>query len=289
VSPSGSFNDNEAVSWDSGASTGYLAGNVLGDLTFQLHVLTGSVPGDTDTILGGVTAATIDISGTPVADQDFTTSVTPLLSKGPAFYQRGNAARYAVASVTNDYTLELTGNFAGAANEPNQEYVVHTSFSSPDNVPYPELGDVETASVAADGLLALAALMDTRRPAILSYGISTLSADGYLDHAGIATAGTNEGAPMMRGGSIVGLAGRLEVDTETTPGTIDIEVHKNGAVVLSGQITTSGTGWYGVQATQARGVDTFVAGDRIQVNANFGTFVGTVAPVLAGVEVALSG
>lgn len=288
TSPSGSFNENEAVSWDAGASTGVLAGVVQADLSFQLHVLTGSVPGDGDTITGDVSAATIDVSGTPTADQDWTTSVQPLLAKAPVFVKRGNTVPYFVSSVTSDTELELSGAY-GQANAPNADFVIHTSFTSPDDVPTPEQGDLELATIMKVALARVQALLDQRRPGHLTFATDTLSGDGYLDHDGQVVSDGNAGAVMARPGTILAVAGRLNVTSETGAGDIKIQVRKNGTNVFEGTITTSGTGWYGVQATQARGTDDFVAGDRIAVHIDFDTFSGTVAPVFATVEIDTEG
>ena len=86
------------------------------------------------------------------------------------------------------------------------------------------------------------------------------------------------GWPMMRAGSVTGVAACCTVTAETTPGTVTFEVRKNGTAIYSVELTISGTGDYEAHATQARDVDTFAAGDILSMYVNFGTFVGTLYP-----------
>jgi hypothetical protein len=72
-----------------------------------------------------------------------------------------------------------------------------------------------------------------------------------------------DNVPAMRAGSIVGLSTRL---TEAvTAGTLTVAVTINGAVGTLAVVSTSGSNPSGGQATQATGVDTYVAGDLIGV------------------------
>jgi len=167
--------------------------------------------------------------------------------------------------------------------------VVHTSFTSPDDLPTPEQNDLELATILKVALTRAQALLDQRRPGFLSFSADTLSADGYLDHAGQPVTDGNGGAPMARPGSVLALAARLNVTSETGAGEIKVQLRVNGSTVLAETITTSGTGWYGVQITQARAIDTFAAGDRIAVHIDLDTFTGTVAPIWATVEIDTEG
>lgn len=112
----------------------------------------------------------------------------------------------------------------------------------------------------------------------------TQNADGYLGlYANYATA--NHSWLMMRAGSITGLSVCANVSSETGAGNIIYHVYKNGVSVLSVTIATAGVAVYEQYTTQARGTDTFVAGDQISVYCDLSTFSGTIAPAWVLVEV----
>lgn len=69
--------------------------------------------------------------------------------------------------------------------------------------------------------------------------------------------------PMIRSGSIVGLATRLTA--ACAAGTLTATVTKNGVAQTLAVVTTSGANASGGQVTQVAGVDTFVAGDLIGI------------------------
>lgn len=121
---------------------------------------------------------------------------------------------------------------------------------------------------------------------LLQQDRTSITADAYMGSAALAY-GATWGFVMPRAGSVVGLSGCAHVTAETTPGTIIVSVLKNNASVWSLTLTTSGTGDYKGQATQARGTDVFAAGDLITAYIDFGTFVGTVAPMITLIEVTL--
>lgn len=99
----------------------------------------------------------------------------------------------------------------------------------------------------------------------------------------------NQGVPMIRPGSIVGVSIAYNVSADS--GTLDdlsIHVQKNEGNVfsLSGLSVTVGNNKTN-QSTQARGTDTFVAGDRIAVQivgTDAGVDSATVNSVIAVVE-----
>jgi len=118
---------------------------------------------------------------------------------------------------------------------------------------------------------------------LLPFNRTSITADAYLGAAAMAFTSTT-GYLMHRAGSIVGIS-IVTTTTDTSSGTIICHAYKNGASVYSVTITTTGSGTYEASGTQARGTDTFVAGDTIVAYVDFGTFTGTAAPVGAIIEV----
>jgi hypothetical protein len=123
---------------------------------------------------------------------------------------------------------------------------------------------------------------------LLQFGKDQLTADGFLEIGGRALSSANIGQPMLRAGSITGVAARIDVSVEGGAGDIDFNVQVNGSTVFSDTITTSGTGQYSTNATQVGGVDAFVADDRIGVGVDFDTFTGTVDDIMVTVEIELN-
>lgn len=125
-------------------------------------------------------------------------------------------------------------------------------------------------------------LMGARQ--LLPQDRTSINADAYMGSAALAYA-AGYGFVMPRAGSIVGLSACANVTVEGSAGTIDVHVYKNGASVFSLTLTTAGVAVYKGQSTQARGTDTFAAGDLITAYIDFNTFVGTVAPMITLIEV----
>jgi len=76
----------------------------------------------------------------------------------------------------------------------------------------------------------------------------------------------DKGIPMPRAGSIVGMSVMADCSNFTSSGTFTYRCYKNGSVVFSGSYTISSTGVTTHEVTQARGIDTFVAGDIIKLS-----------------------
>lgn len=108
----------------------------------------------------------------------------------------------------------------------------------------------------------------------------------FLDTIGPLLGSTTIGYEMTRAGSVIGIGVQLEA-TETTPGTIDVDVLVAGSIVFSTQITTTGSGRYTSTSTQSPGIDAIAAGDAVSVQVNYGTYTGTFEAVVCHVEVAL--
>jgi hypothetical protein len=87
---------------------------------------------------------------------------------------------------------------------------------------------------------------------------------------------------MIRAGSIVGLSTRFtQAITDANAGSAVVTVTKNGAAGTLSLSHSSGSNPSGGEATQAAGIDTFVAGDLIGIQI---TTLGTFAPTTTDVE-----
>jgi len=73
------------------------------------------------------------------------------------------------------------------------------------------------------------------------------------------------GYVMPRAGSIVGVSMLVNCTNYSAIGTAEIEVYKNGVNVFSKVASVTGTGIIKAYDTQARGIDTFVAGNVISL------------------------
>lgn len=75
---------------------------------------------------------------------------------------------------------------------------------------------------------------------------------------------TDEGYVMPYSGSVIGVSGFYDVTGQTVAGVIALKPLINNVVdALSANVTTSGLGKYTAWATQAAGIDTFAAGDKL--------------------------
>ena len=87
--------------------------------------------------------------------------------------------------------------------------------------------------------------------------------DQFLRGGGNSVMGATTGYMMNRAGSIVGVTWMYSVDSYTPVATVEIEIRKNNSAVYEVSDTIAATGVGDVRGTQARGTDTFVAGDII--------------------------
>lgn len=67
---------------------------------------------------------------------------------------------YEVASITNDTSLALSANYAGTTGS-GLTYAITRDFTSPDNIPYPEKGDIETTAIVKRAILTIQSLITT--------------------------------------------------------------------------------------------------------------------------------
>jgi hypothetical protein len=95
------------------------------------------------------------------------------------------------------------------------------------------------------------------------------TASRYLDFYNGQQATGTLGYRMPRAGSIVGASVTCKCTGHVSDAVWNIEVHKNGTVVFpSASATIAGTGDKKWGSTQARGTDTFVAGDVLSLYMN---------------------
>jgi len=89
-------------------------------------------------------------------------------------------------------------------------------------------------------------------------------------------AAPNKGLTMIRAGSIVGISINYDV-TATSGNTLDLEVYIDAAKVWSNVLDKVAGTDKTAQFTQARGTDTFAAGDVIRVRlSTTGLFIDTI-------------
>ena len=95
--------------------------------------------------------------------------------------------------------------------------------------------------------------------------ITNQTTSQFLDVENGLITTTTRGRPLVRAGSVTGIAGYVSVDSFTGGAILDMAVFVNATEVFQARNTISGTGVQTWTATQARGTDTFSAGDRIAV------------------------
>lgn len=107
-------------------------------------------------------------------------------------------------------------------------------------------------------------LMGSRQSIIFSddAGAGLANNNRYLFAGGVQMT-ADKGLTAIRDGSIVGISINYDVTGNDDPDTFDLEVLKNGAVVWTNALDKVVANNKEAQATQARGTDTFVAGDTI--------------------------
>ena len=93
--------------------------------------------------------------------------------------------------------------------------------------------------------------------------ISNATTDRFLKGGGASTFDNTYGYMMNRAGSIVGATFMYNVDSYTPVATVELEVRVNDSAVYELSDTLAATGAGDVYGTQARGTDTFSAGDFI--------------------------
>lgn len=114
---------------------------------------------------------------------------------------------------------------------------------------------------------------------------STMTETDYLAGTSAVVFNVSIGYVMPNDGSVISISANLRNYSETTPGDVAIDVMINNAVVFSLVLALNGGSYYTGYITQNRGIDTFSAGDRLQVQLRFIDYVGTVQSPLATIGV----
>lgn len=96
------------------------------------------------------------------------------------------------------------------------------------------------------------------KPTML-YSFNASTAVAVYGHSGNTINSANIGAVMLHAGSVTAIR---TVYDQTVSGTAQFSAQINGVTVFTDAGST-GTGSFDIRAVQARGVDTFSAGDRI--------------------------
>lgn len=116
---------------------------------------------------------------------------------------------------------------------------------------------------------------------VLLCGLSgSIVAGAYLNSSGVASTST-KGFRMPRAGSIVGISLQTSINTFVSSGNATAQARVNGSSVFTTTVAISADGDFGGQSTQARGTDTFSAGDIINafVNIDSGSYI-VAAPIV---------
>ncbi len=98
---------------------------------------------------------------------------------------------------------------------------------------------------------------------------TSMNADSSLNAVGSVKLLTGDGYVMPRPGSIVGGSFLTDIIAFTSSGTLRLQLIINDANAMFVTTTISSTGKKSIFNTQARGLDTFVAGDRIRLKMNY--------------------
>ena len=103
---------------------------------------------------------------------------------------------------------------------------------------------------------------------LLEFGHATRTTSQWLKVGGQITSSTTIGYAMPRAGSIVSVSCMFYVYSHSDTGTLRADIYHEGVVdYATGNESIAADGTYSVQIDQARGVDTFAAGDIISCQA----------------------
>lgn len=100
---------------------------------------------------------TVNVTNGDATVEGIGTAFLSNVAAGDIFTKLASGVIYYVGSVTDDTHLELTGNYAGAT-ESGISYTISTSFTSPDDIPYPEPGDTQPATITGAAIAKIQAL-----------------------------------------------------------------------------------------------------------------------------------
>ena len=89
---------------------------------------------------------------------------------GQLFTVAGDGVFYAVGAIASDTSLTLTANYAGVTNAA-AGYTIVQSFTTNYNFPYPDIGDVQTATILKQALNQIDAAMEAINARLVAKGI----------------------------------------------------------------------------------------------------------------------
>ena len=129
---------------------------------------------------------------------------------------------------------------------------------------------------------------ETQSLAAVHFNDSTERTAAAWCKSGSTTFNSNEGIPMLRAGSLLGVCARFEIKNYATEGELQVDVYVNNVVKFSAKVNINANGFYTLSDTQAQGIDTFSAGDYIGVKTNFlGSSAYGVDDIMGYVEIGL--
>lgn len=162
---------------------------------------------------------TVDVTNSNAAVVGHGTQFLTKAAVGGVFTVIGSSVPYVVGSITDDTHLTLSSNYAGTTAS-GVDAAISTSFTPVRGLPYPELGDVDTAT--------------TLKRAMLKLDVLGTMAD------------QSAAAVAITGGTIAGvtfpsLTASRAVFTDGSKGLVSNAITGSGNVVMSASPTLSGT------------------------------------------------
>lgn len=103
---------------------------------------------------------TINVTNSSAAVVGVGTKWVANLAAGQMFTVVGSGIVYYVGSITDDTHLTLTANYAGTT-ATAQPYTIVQSFTPGNSIPYPDIGDVQTATILKRALAIIDGLLTT--------------------------------------------------------------------------------------------------------------------------------
>lgn len=217
---------------------------------------------------------TVDVvNGSSTVDGNGTVWNTNVVA-GDLFKVSGESAIYVIATVVSDTEITLESNYAGGT-DTGVSYAIIRDFTVNYSLPKMSQGDIDPHEIFNRMVNKIDLYLGFRKSLVFYYDNVAASLTDQI----INTPTTNNRHLAMRAGSVLGIAVRS--NEARTAGTLTVEVFINGAATgLTAVLDTTNTT---VKVTvQARDLDTFVAGDYIEVKV---TTDASWLPVTADIDV----
>ena len=165
--------------------------------------------------------------------------------------------------VSGDFDCDGTGVFGGLLTL--EAILVNTTMNVTGAVAFSDSAYFADNVTIADTLKVEGEFKGARL--ILPVGGNAVNQTGdiWLKGAGYSTHNTTKGYVMGRTGSIVGASNLYNIDSYTPTVTVETKVYVDAVETYTLSDTIDGTGIRAVYGTQARGTDTFVAGDILHI------------------------